>query len=255
MSEILLEIKDLCVRVGEKDILKNVNLKVNKGETHVIMGPNGSGKSTLVNTIMSNPKYEITSGKIFFEGEDVTEFAADERAKRGIFMSFQSPIEVPGISVENFIRTSKSAVDDKPVSVLRFNLDLSKRMKELEMKPEYASRYMNYGFSGGEKKKTEILQMQILNPKLAMLDETDSGLDVDAVRIVSEGIKNFKKDEDKALMIITHHKEIISNVVPDYVHVIIDGKIVKEGDESLIHKIEEEGYGWIRDEVNSSNGN
>ncbi|MDD7183764.1 Fe-S cluster assembly ATPase SufC [Peptostreptococcus porci] len=255
MSEILLEIKDLCVRVGEKDILKNVNLKVNKGETHVIMGPNGSGKSTLVNTIMSNPKYEITSGKIFFEGEDVTEFAADERAKRGIFMSFQSPIEVPGISVENFIRTSKSAVDDKPVSVLRFNLDLSKRMKELEMKPEYASRYMNYGFSGGEKKKTEILQMQILNPKLAMLDETDSGLDVDAVRIVSEGIKNFKKDEDKALMIITHHKEIISNVVPDYVHVIIDGKIVKEGDASLIHKIEEEGYGWIRDEVNSSNGN
>lgn len=255
MSEILLEIKDLCVRVGEKDILKNVNLKVNKGETHVIMGPNGSGKSTLVNTIMSNPKYEITSGKIFFEGEDVTEFAADERAKRGIFMSFQSPIEVPGISVENFIRTSKSAVDDKPVSVLRFNLDLSKKMKELEMKPEYASRYMNYGFSGGEKKKTEILQMQILNPKLAMLDETDSGLDVDAVRIVSEGIKNFKKDEDKALMIITHHKEIISNVVPDYVHVIIDGKIVKEGDASLIHKIEEEGYGWIRDEVNSSNGN
>lgn len=255
MSEILLEIKDLCVRVGEKDILKNVNLKVNKGETHVIIGPNGSGKSTLVNTIMSNPKYEITSGKIFFEGEDVTEFAADERAKRGIFMSFQSPIEVPGISVENFIRTSKSAVDDKPVSVLRFNLDLSKRMKELEMKPEYASRYMNYGFSGGEKKKTEILQMQILNPKLAMLDETDSGLDVDAVRIVSEGIKNFKKDEDKALMIITHHKEIISNVVPDYVHVIIDGKIVKEGDASLIHKIEEEGYGWIRDEVNSSNGN
>lgn len=255
MSEILLEIKDLCVRVGEKDILKNVNLKVNKGETHVIMGPNGSGKSTLVNTIMSNPKYEITSGKIFFEGEDVTEFAVDERAKRGIFMSFQSPIEVPGISVENFIRTSKSAVDDKPVSVLRFNLDLSKRMKELEMKPEYASRYMNYGFSGGEKKKTEILQMQILNPKLAMLDETDSGLDVDAVRIVSEGIKNFKKDEDKALMIITHHKEIISNVVPDYVHVIIDGKIVKEGDASLIHKIEEEGYGWIRDEVNSSNGN
>ncbi|SFE82553.1 Fe-S cluster assembly ATPase SufC [Peptostreptococcus sp. D1] len=255
MSETLLEIKDLCVRVGEKNILKNVNLKVNKGETHVIMGPNGSGKSTLVNTIMSNPKYEITSGKIFFEGEDVTEFAADERAKRGIFMSFQSPIEVPGISVENFIRTSKSAVDDKPVSVLRFNLDLSKRMKELEMKPEYASRYMNYGFSGGEKKKTEILQMQILNPKLAMLDETDSGLDVDAVRIVSEGIKSFKKDEDKALMIITHHKEIISNVVPDYVHVIIDGKIVKEGDASLIHKIEEEGYGWIRDEVNSSNGN
>ena len=254
MSDILLEIKDLSAKVGEKDILKNVNLVIKKGETHVIMGPNGSGKSTLVNTIMSNPKYEITFGKIFFEGEDVTEMAADERARRGIFMSFQSPIEVPGISVENFIRTSKSAVDGKPVSVLRFNMDLSKKMRDLQMKAEYAGRYMNYGFSGGEKKKTEILQMQVLNPKLAMLDETDSGLDVDAVRIVSEGIKNFKND-DNALLIITHHKEIIHNVIPDYVHVIMDGRIVKEGDFSLIQRIEEEGYGWIRDEVNSSNGN
>lgn len=203
---------------------------------------------------MSNPKYEVTSGKIIFEGEDVTDLAADERAKRGIFMSFQSPIEVAGISVENFIRTSKSAIDGKPVSVLKFNMDLSKKMNELSMKPEYAQRSMNYGFSGGEKKKTEILQMQILNPKLALLDETDSGLDVDAVRIVSEGIKNFKND-DNALLIITHHKEIIANVVPDVVHVIIDGRIVKEGDSSLIKRIEEEGYGWIRDEVSSSNGN
>lgn len=250
----LLEIKDLSVRVKDKDILKNINLNIKKGETHVVMGPNGSGKSTLVNTIMSNPKYEVTSGKIIFEGEDVTDLAADERAKRGIFMSFQSPIEVAGISVENFIRTSKSAIDGKPVSVLKFNMDLSKKMNELSMKPEYAQRSMNYGFSGGEKKKTEILQMQILNPKLALLDETDSGLDVDAVRIVSEGIKNFKND-DNALLIITHHKEIIANVVPDVVHVIIDGRIVKEGDSSLIKRIEEEGYGWIRDEVSSSNGN
>lgn len=217
------------------------------------MGPNGSGKSTLVNTIMSNPKYEIISGTINFEGDDITEEAADARARRGIFMSFQSPIEVPGISVENFIRTSKSAIDGKPVSVLRFNMDLSKKMKELEMKSEYAGRYLNHGFSGGEKKKTEILQMQILNPKLAMLDETDSGLDVDAVRIVSEGIKNFK-NEDNALLIITHHKEIIHNVIPDHVHVIMDGRIVKEGDFSLIKRIEEEGYSWIRDEVNSSDG-
>lgn len=249
----LLEVKDLCVKVGDKNILKDVSLTINKGETHVVMGPNGSGKSTLVNTIMSNPKYEITSGKIFFEGEDVTDLAADERAKRGIFMSFQSPIEVPGITVENFIRTSKSAIDGKPASVLKFSMNLSKIMNELQMKPEYAGRYMNYGFSGGEKKKTEILQMQILNPKLAMLDETDSGLDVDAVRIVSEGIKNFKND-DNALLIITHHKEIISSVVPDVVHVIIDGRIVKEGDASIIKRIEEEGYGWIRDEVNSSDG-
>lgn len=254
MSDKLLEIKDLCVKVGDKEILKNINLVINKGETHVILGPNGSGKSTLVNTIMSNPKYVITSGKIFFEGEDVTDMAADERARKGIFMSFQHPIEVPGISVENFIRTSKSAVDEKQVSVLRFNMDLSKKMKELDMKPEYAGRYMNYGFSGGEKKKTEILQMQILNPKLAMLDETDSGLDVDAVRVVAEGIKNFK-DNDKSLLIITHHKEIIHNINPDIVHVIIDGSIAKEGDSSLINRVEEEGYGWIRDEVNSSNGN
>lgn len=254
MSDKLLEIKDLCVKVGDKEILKNINLTINKGETHVILGPNGSGKSTLVNTIMSNPKYEITSGKIFFEGEDVTELAADERARRGIFMSFQHPIEVPGISVENFIRTSKAAVDEKQVSVLRFNMDLSKRMKELDMKPEYAARYMNYGFSGGEKKKTEILQMQILNPKLAMLDETDSGLDVDAVRVVAEGIKNFK-DDDKSLLIITHHKEIIHNIDPDIVHVIIDGSIAKEGDASLITRVEKEGYAWIRDEVSSSNGN
>ncbi len=251
MNDILLEIKDLNVKVGDKEILKNINLVVKKGETHVIMGPNGSGKSTLVNTIMCNPKYEITSGKIFFEGEDVTDFAADERAKRGIFMSFQSPIEVPGITVENFIRASKTAVEDKQISVLKFNMDLSKKMNKLEMKSEYASRYMNYGFSGGEKKKTEILQMQILNPKLAMLDETDSGLDVDAVRIVSQGIKEFKNEEN-ALMIITHHKEIIHNVVPDVVHVIIDGNIVKEGDASIIRKIEEEGYAWIREEVNSS---
>lgn len=249
----MLEIKDLNVKVGEKHILKDVNLTINKGETHVVMGPNGSGKSTLVNTIMSNPKYEIISGTINFEGDDITEEAADARARRGIFMSFQSPIEVPGISVENFIRTSKSAIDGKPVSVLRFNMDLSKKMKELEMKSEYAGRYLNHGFSGGEKKKTEILQMQILNPKLAMLDETDSGLDVDAVRIVSEGIKNFK-NEDNALLIITHHKEIIHNVIPDHVHVIMDGRIVKEGDFSLIKRIEEEGYSWIRDEVNSSDG-
>ena len=250
----LLEIKNLSVKVKDKDILKDINLTIKKGETHVVMGPNGSGKSTLVNTIMSNPKYEVTSGNIFFEGEDVTELAADERAKRGIFMSFQSPIEVPGISVENFIRTAKSSIDGKPVSVLKFNMDLSKKMRELSMKQEYAQRSMNHGFSGGEKKKTEILQMQILNPKLALLDETDSGLDVDAVRIVSEGIKNFK-NEDNALLIITHHKEIIANVVPDVVHVIIDGRIVKEGDASLIKRIEEEGYGWIRDEVSSSNGN
>lgn len=254
MSEKLLEIKDLNVKVGDKEILKNVNLVVRKGETHVIMGPNGSGKSTLVNSVMSNPRYEVTSGKIFIEGEDVTDLAADERARRGVFMSFQSPIEVPGISVENFIRTSKAAIDGKPASILRFNMELSKKMRELDMKSEYAARYMNYGFSGGEKKKTEILQMQILKPKLAMLDETDSGLDVDAVRVVSEGIKNYRSEEN-AVMIITHHKEIIANVVPDFVHVIMDGTIVKEGDSSIIKRIEEEGYGWIRDEVNASNGN
>lgn len=244
----LLEIKHLYASAKEKEILKDVSLTINKGEIHVVMGPNGSGKSTLANVIMNNPSYTVTGGDLFFEGENITDLSTDERAKRGLFLSFQSPVEVAGISVENFIRSAKSAIDNKNISVIKFGMELQKRMKELDMKPEYRSRYLNYGFSGGEKKKNEILQMIMLNPKLAILDETDSGLDVDAVRIVSEGINRYKTKEN-ALLIITHHKEIVERVRPDFVHVIIDGSIVKTSDASLMDKIEAQGYAWMKEEV------
>lgn len=248
MNKRLLEIKHLHARAGEKSILKDINLIINRGEIHVVMGPNGSGKSTLANVIMNNPNYTVTKGELLFDGEDITDAPTDERAKKGLFLSFQSPLEVAGISVENFIRTAKSAVTGTNISVVKFGLELEKRMKELDMKPEYMTRYLNYGFSGGEKKKNEILQMILLNPKLAILDETDSGLDVDAVRIVSEGINRYKND-DNALLIITHHKEIVERVRPDFVHVIIDGTIVKTSDASLMDKIEEQGYAWMKEEV------
>ncbi|MDK7755985.1 MAG: Fe-S cluster assembly ATPase SufC [Peptoniphilus harei] len=244
----LLRIENLSAGVEEKQILKNINLKINYGEVHVIMGPNGSGKSTLANVIMDNPVYNVTSGKIFLDGEDITDLTTDKRANKGLFMSFQTPEEVPGISVENFIRTAKSLKEDKTISILKFKKEIKKEMEELKMDSSYAERYLNVGFSGGEKKKNEILQMLMLKPKLAILDETDSGLDVDATRIVSSGIENYL-NEDNAVLIITHHKELIDNIKPDFVHVVLDGEIVKEGDASLIDKIEKEGFNWIREEV------
>lgn len=244
----LLRIENLSAGVEEKQILKNINLKINYGEVHVIMGPNGSGKSTLANVIMDNPVYNVTSGKIFLDGEDITDLTTDKRANKGLFMSFQTPEEVPGISVENFIRTAKSLKEDKSISILKFKKEIKKEMEELKMDSSYAERYLNVGFSGGEKKKNEILQMLMLKPKLAILDETDSGLDVDATRIVSSGIEKYL-NEDNAVLIITHHKELIDNIKPDFVHVVLDGEIVKEGDASLIDKIEKEGFNWIREEV------
>ncbi|EFR33246.1 FeS assembly ATPase SufC [Peptoniphilus harei ACS-146-V-Sch2b] len=244
----LLRIENLSAGVEEKQILKNINLKINYGEVHVIMGPNGSGKSTLANVIMDNPVYNVTSGKIFLDGEDITDLTTDKRANKGLFMSFQTPEEVPGISVENFIRTAKSLKEDKTISILKFKKEIKKEMEELKMDSSYAERYLNVGFSGGEKKKNEILQMLMLKPKLAILDETDSGLDVDATRIVSSGIEKYL-NEDNAVLIITHHKELIDNIKPDFVHVVLDGEIVKEGDASLIDKIEKEGFNWIREEV------
>ncbi|MDU5570948.1 MAG: Fe-S cluster assembly ATPase SufC [Peptoniphilus harei] len=244
----LLRVENLSAGVEDKEILKNINLKINYGEVHVIMGPNGSGKSTLANVIMDNPVYNVSSGKIFLDGEDITDLTTDKRANKGLFMSFQSPEEVPGISVENFIRTAKSLKEDKTISILKFKKQIKKEMEELKMDSSYAERYLNVGFSGGEKKKNEILQMLMLNPKLAILDETDSGLDVDATRIVSSGIEKFL-NKGNAVLIITHHKELIDNIKPDFVHVILDGQIVKEGDASLIDKIEKEGFNWIREEV------
>lgn len=248
MSRELLRIENLSAGVEGKEILKNINLKINYGEVHVIMGPNGSGKSTLANVLMNNPEYEVTSGKIFLDGEDITEQSTDKRARKGMFMSFQSPMEVSGITVENFIRTAKSTITDENISILKFKKELKKEMDQLDFNESYASRYLNQGFSGGEMKKNEILQMLILKPKLAILDETDSGLDVDATRVVSEGISRFASEEN-AVVIITHHRELIKSIVPDYVHVIINGEIVKESDASLIDQIEEKGFNWIREEV------
>ena len=248
MSKNLLTIKDLSARVEDKEILHNINLNINYGEVHVIMGPNGSGKSTLANVILNNPQYETTSGDIVLDGESIMDLSTDKRAKKGIFMSFQNPMEVSGISVENFIRSAKIAKTDENIGFLEFREELEDNMDILEFDHGYSSRYLNVGFSGGEKKKNEILQMLMLQPKLAILDETDSGLDVDAVRTVSKGVKEFL-DDNNSVIVITHHKEILKEIKPDFVHVIMDGTIVKEGSSELLDQIEEKGFNWIREEV------
>lgn len=237
----LLKIENLKAEVNGKKILKGLNLEIGKGEIHVIMGPNGAGKSTLANAIMGNPKYEITEGKVSFEGEDITEMSVDERAKKGIFMSFQSPLEIQGITVENFLRTAKATIKGENQKALAFRKELREKMDEIGMDYSYANRYLNAGFSGGEKKKNEILQMSILDPKLAILDETDSGLDVDAVKTVSEGVSKYFNKEN-SILVITHHNKILSNLKPDYVHILVDGKIVETGGPQLAEEIEEEGF-------------
>lgn len=244
----LLELKNLHVGVDQSDILKGIDLTINPGEIHVVMGPNGAGKSTLANAIMAHPHYHVHQGDILFEGESILENSADERARKGIFLSFQTPQEVPGVSVEDFLRTAKGQREGKTPSVLKFKKALAEKMEELSMAPEYAERYLNVGFSGGEKKKTEILQMQVLDPKLILLDETDSGLDVDAVRIVSRGVADFL-DDSKACLIITHISGILEYLHPDFVHVVIDGRVVKNGGAELADRINREGYEWIRREM------
>lgn len=248
MTKELLKIENLSAGTEDKEILKNINIEIKPGEVHVIMGPNGSGKTTLSNTIMGNPRYIISSGKIFFEGEDITELSTDKRAKAGIFMSFQTPMEVNGISTENFIRTALQQKTDENISFIKFRKQLHKEMEKLSMDKSYGDRYLNVGFSGGEKKKNEILQLLMLNPKLAILDETDSGLDVDATRIVAEGINRYHND-DNAVIIITHHRELIRKIEPDKVHVIVDGSIALEGGEEIVDRIESEGFNWIRNKV------
>ena len=241
MSNKLLDIKNLHVNVEDKEILKGIDLTINKGEIHVIMGPNGSGKTTTANAILSNPLYNKVEGNIKFESEDITNLKTDEIARKGVFMSFQLPEEIPGISVTNFLKSAKGKITGKPTKVFEFKDELRKYMEELKMNPEYAGRSLNVGFSGGEKKKNEILQMLVLNPKLAILDETDSGLDVDAIRTVSKGIEMFK-NENNAVLIITHNTKIIKSLKVDYVHILVNGKIVKTGNQSLAAEIEEEGY-------------
>ncbi len=242
----LLEIKDLVAGVEGKSILKGLSLSVGKGEVHVILGPNGSGKSTLMNVIMGHPKYEVTGGSIAFEGEDIADLKTFERAKKGLFLSFQTPEEIPGITVENMLRTAKQAITGEKVKIVPFRRQLKALMEELKMKPEYAERYLNVGFSGGEKKRTEILQLLMLNPKLAMLDETDSGLDVDAVQIVSEGVAKFHNEENSCL-IITHNTRILEKLKVDKVHVLMNGEIVEEGGPELIEEINSQGFTHILD--------
>ena len=244
----MIEIKNLHVQVEDTPILKGINLNINPGEIHVIMGPNGAGKSTLTNTIMAHPKYEVAEGQILFEGQDITDTEADARAKLGIFMSYQTPQEVPGITVENFLRAAKMAVTGQNIPILQFKKDLKAHMEDLDFPADYAQRYLNVGFSGGEKKKNEILQMKVLDPKFIMLDETDSGLDVDATRIVSEGVRDFLND-GKAVLIITHHSQILEYLEPDFVHILVDGRLVKTADKSLIQEIEQSGYQNFRGEV------
>ncbi len=241
MSKELLNIKDLHISAEDKEILKGIDLKINKGEIHVIMGPNGSGKTTTANAIFNNPAYTNKSGTIIFNGEDITNLKTDEIARKGIFMSFQLPEEIPGISVTNFLKTAKSKVTNEPIKIFAFKEELKKNMEELSINPEYMERSLNVGFSGGEKKKNEILQMLTLNPKLAILDETDSGLDVDAIKTVSKGIEMFKNDEN-AVLIITHNTKILHSLKVDKVHVLVDGKIVDEGDQDLASVIEQFGY-------------
>lgn len=238
----LLSIQDLSVNIENKTVLHGVNLSVNAGETHVLMGPNGAGKSTLGYTLMGNPKYTVTGGKILFDGEDITSYGSDKRAQKGIFLSFQSPLEVPGITLETFLRSAKQAVTGERVKLFHFQKEMKAMMELLHMDESYARRDLNVGFSGGEKKKAEILQLLMLKPKLAILDETDSGLDVDAVRTVSRGIEEYQKQVNGALIVITHSAKILESLKVDYTHVLIKGNIVKTGDGTLVDQIGDSGF-------------
>ncbi|WP_459210195.1 Fe-S cluster assembly ATPase SufC [Aquimarina rhabdastrellae] len=248
----MLEIKDIHASVEGKEILKGLNLKVNAGEVHAIMGPNGAGKSTLASVIAGKEDYEVTQGNILLEGEDIEELAIEERAHKGIFLSFQYPVEIPGVTVTNFMKTAinetrkAKGLEEMPAK------DMLKMIREkselLEIDRKFLSRSLNEGFSGGEKKRNEIFQMAMLEPKLAILDETDSGLDIDALRIVANGV-NKLKNKDNAVIVITHYQRLLDYIVPDFVHVLHDGKIVKSGTKELALELEEKGYDWIKDEV------
>lgn len=242
MSEQLLQINQIHADIEEKEILHGVSLNINPGETHVLMGPNGAGKSTLGHVLMGNPKYHISSGNIIFKGNDITGESTDKRARDGIFLSFQEPLEVPGLSLESFIRSAIRQKTGRPIRVWEFHKELKKAMDVLQLDESYTQRSLNVGFSGGEKKKAEILQLMMLKPSLAILDETDSGLDVDAVRLVSEGVRAYQREQKGALLIITHSTRILEALHVDYTHVMIDGHIVATGDSSLVDKINEEGY-------------
>lgn len=234
-------IKDLYVNRENKEILHGVNLEVKKGEVHVIMGPNGSGKSTLVNAVMGHPKYDVISGKVFVDDEDITDLDVHKKSLAGLFLSQQHPSELNGVTITTFLRAAVEAHTGEKQHPVIFFKQLQEKMKELHIDPTFVQRYVNVGFSGGEKKKMEILQLSVLQPKYAILDETDSGLDVDALRVVSDGINKFRS-QDTGVLLITHYNRLLEYVVPDFVHIMVDGKIVKSGDATLAYEIEKDGY-------------
>jgi Fe-S cluster assembly ATP-binding protein len=252
MTEKLLVIEDLHVDVDGREILKGIDLTVDKGEIHALMGPNGSGKSTLAYVLMGRPGYELTQGKIFYKGEDIMGLAPDERARSGIFLAFQYPTEVPGVSVVNFLRTAYNAIHpEDQKSAIEFRLFLQEKIDLLEIPSELVDRYVNQGFSGGEKKRNEILQMAVLQPELAVMDETDSGLDIDALKHVAAGV-NKLAGPDVGILLITHYQRILEHIVPDRVHVLLAGRIVKSGGSELAHELEAEGYAGIAQELGLS---
>ena len=242
MNNTLLTINNLTTSADDKTILCDLNLKINSGETHVLMGPNGAGKSTLGNVILGNPQYTVDKGSIIWEDEDITTLRTDERAKKGMFMSFQSPIEIPGISISQFIRTAMETNSTQKIRFKDFRAKMNEAIKTLNINPNWINRELNVGFSGGERKKIEMLQLLMLQPKFAILDETDSGLDVDAVKTVSQGIEAFQKEDNHSLLIITHNSKILQYLDIDYVHIIVNGTIIKTGNASLIKLINEQGY-------------
>lgn len=248
----MLEIKNLHARVEEKEILKGINLTVNPGEVHAIMGPNGSGKSTLANVIAGRDDYEVTEGEVLFEGEDILELEVDERAVKGLFMAFQYPVEIPGVSNAYFLRSalnSKLKANGQPeMDALRFMTYVKEKAKQLGLDNTMLQRSVNEGFSGGEKKRNEIFQMAVLEPKIAVLDETDSGLDIDALKVVAEGV-NALRSQDRGFLVVTHYQRLLEYIVPDFVHVLVGGRIVKSGGKELALELEAKGYGWIEEEL------
>ena len=250
----MLKINDLHASVEDKSILKGINLEIKKGEVHAIMGPNGSGKSTLASVIAGKEEYEVKKGEILLNGEDIEDLSAEERAHKGIFMSFQYPVEIPGVTVTNFMKTAinetRKARGSKEMPANEMLKLIREKSELLEIDRKFLSRSLNEGFSGGEKKRNEIFQMAMLEPKIAILDETDSGLDIDALRIVANGV-NKLKSEDNAIVIITHYQRLLDYIIPDFVHVLYNGRIVKSGTKELAHEIEEKGYDWIKEEVNA----